>query len=809
MNKLEESGLSSNEAQERLRIYGPNEFVLVHRLSTLLQICSYFTDPLVIILLIASAVSAFVGESFNSLIIATMVLLSVALNFIQSYRAQKAEESLKSQIAPKATVLRDGQWVDVPPRMIVPGDFIQLSAGDLIPADARLIEVHDLHVNEAALTGESFPVEKQVNDSIFLGSSIVSGTAMAVAIATGTKTAFGTIANLLTAKAPESEFERGARRFGILISKTVFVLVLFVLMSNIMLGRDLIQSLLFALALAVGLTPEFLPMIMTVSLGQGAVRMAKQKVIVKHLPAIQNFGSMDVLCSDKTGTLTSGQMVLEVYCDFMGNRSERTLRLSQLNSFYQTGTKNPLDTAILKDVKSDTLQSRKLDEIPFDFERKRLSVVVGIDKECILIAKGAPETILSCCTQCEVTNERQALDEDMLAQCNATWTKLSRQGYRVLAVAYKVVSEQQKSWNRHDERDLVLLGFLAFLDPPLPEVAKTITSLHKDGIKVKILTGDNEHVTKHVCSKVGLNVERLIHGEELDRLTPPALEHIAEKYNVFVRVTPAQKHQLILALKRRGHVVGFLGDGINDSPSLHAADVGISVANAVDVAKDAAEIILLQRDLRILHQGVVEGRKAWGNVIKYLLMGTSSNFGNMFSMAAASLFLPFLPMLPIQIILNNFLYDLAQVTIPSDNVDQTYIRKPHRWNIGSIKNFMIRIGPISSVFDFITFFVLLKFFHANQELFHTGWFVESLATQTLVLFVIRTAGNPFRSRPSKPLSITTLLVVAVGLLLPFTAVARPLGFTALPLEYLVFLVIATATYLLVVQSVKRRIMRDM
>jgi P-type Mg2+ transporter len=815
-------GLSAAEARERLLQFGPNELTYARRLTNLRQFLSFFSNPLVIILLIASVISAFVGEPVDAAIIALVVVLSVALNFIQTSRSQRAAERLREQVAPSARVLRDGRWAEIPRREIVPGDVIQLSAGDLVPADALLLDACDLHVNQAALTGESLPVEKDAGppaaadesstyprDKVFLGSSIVSGAATATVVATGADTAFGEIAARLSERPPETEFERGTRQFGILITKTVFLLILFVLLVNIVLRRDPFESVLFALALAVGLTPEFLPMITTVTLGQGAVRMARRKVIVKHLAAIQNFGSMDVLCSDKTGTLTSGETALEGSYDPLGNQAEQVLRLAYLNSFHETGIKNPLDVAIMKHVAVGVEGSRKLDEIPFDFERRRLSIVVEDGGERMMITKGAPESVLSCCTHYETGGRSLPLDEAARASCDGAWRNLSQQGYRVLAVAFKPAAQDQQVWRAGDERELTLAGFLTFSDPPLLDAGAAVEALRGDGVKVKILTGDNELIARHVCSQVGLNAERVISGEEIDRLTPPALAHVAEKHTVFVRVTPAQKHRIILALKGRGHVVGFLGDGINDAPSLHAADVGVSVQNAVDVAKDAAEIILLERNLGVLHQGIIEGRKAFGNVMKYLLMGTSSNFGNMFSMAGASAFLPFLPMLPTQILLNNFLYDLAQVTIPTDNVDRTYIRKPRRWNIKMIRDFMIYIGPISSIYDFLTFFVLLKLFRAAEEFFHTGWFVESLATQTLVIFIIRTAGNPLRSRPSIPLTITTLLVVGAGMALPFTPLGRPLGFTPLPLSYFVFLVVATVTYLLLVELVKRRLMRRM
>jgi Mg2+-importing ATPase len=828
--KTSEAGLTNEEAERRLAEFGPNEPAHERRVGGFFQFVRFFANPLVIILLIASAVSAGVGELINASIIAGMVLLSVALNVIQTYRSHRAVERLRAGIVLTATACRDGSWIETPRRDLVPGDIIRLSAGDLVPADARLIQAKDLHVQEAALTGESLPVEKEAEDTgqspaetsnvAYLGTSVVSGNATALVVATGANTAFGDIAARLAARPPETEFERGTRQFGFLIMKTVVFLVLFVFLVNAALRHDTFESLLFALALAIGLTPEFLPMIMTVTLGQGALRMAREKVIVKNLSAIQNFGSIDVLCSDKTGTLTSGEMVLDQHLDPFGNPLERVFYLAYLNSFYETGIKNPLDAAILKKKANinpldaaillhdqpDIGGCQKLDEIPFDFERRRLSIVVETDGARVLITKGAPEGVLPICSTYEVDGRRHALNIEAETNCKATYQALSTKGYRVLAVAYREVPVQEV-YRKDDEKGLSLIGFLAFFDPPVTQAAEILQALRRDGVEVKILTGDNELVARHICSAVGLDVSRILLGNQLDQITDSALAHVVEQTPVFARVSPAQKNRIIHALKRRAHVVGFLGDGINDAPSLHAADVGISVPTAVDVARDAADIILLEQDLGVLHRGIIEGRKAFSNVMKYLLMGTSSNFGNMFSMAGASLFLPFLPMLPTQILLNNFLYDLAQVTIPTDNVEPSLILKPHRWDIKLIRDFMIFIGPISSIYDFLTFFALLWLFQASEALFHTGWFVESLATQTLVIFVIRTMENPFRSRPSLPLSITTLLVVLVGAVLPFTPLATVLGFAPLPATYFVFLIGATGTYLMLVELAKRRLMR--
>jgi Mg2+-importing ATPase len=824
------------EAERRLKQVGPNEPPAAQRAQGIRQLVQFFANPLVIILLVASVVSAALGETLNATIIVIMVLLSVALNFFQAARSQRAADHLRASVTPTATVLRDGAWQELPRRELVPGDIIRLSAGDLVPADARLIEAHDLHVQQAALTGESLPSEKEASDSeaqdgrnggdsdtrvtatqplaetrhvVLLGSSVVSGAATAVVVATGAATAFGDIVARLAARPPETEFDRGLRRFSFLIMRTVIFLVLFALAVNLAFKRPAFDSFLFAAALAVGLTPEFLPMITTVTLGQGALRMAREKVIVKHLAALQNFGSMDILCSDKTGTLTTGELVLGQHLDSMGQNSGRVLLLAAVNSEFETGIRSPLDTAILAHGRTDVSAYHKIDEIPFDFERRRSSVVAEVGGQRLLVAKGAPESIMQISASYEragTTIVAEPLEGEARRACEATYQRLSEQGYRVLALGYRAVPAKD-AYHADEETGLTLAGFLAFVDPPLPEARAVLAAFHRDGLDVKILTGDNDLMARHLCEQVGLNGRQIVLGDQLDTMSDSALQHVAEQTQVFARVSPAQKNRIMLALKARGHVVGFLGDGINDAPSLHVADVGISVASAVDIAKDAAEIILLEHSLTVLHRGILEGRKAFGNVMKYLLMGTSSNFGNMFSMAGAALFLPFLPMLPTQILLNNFLYDLSQVTIPTDNVDESFIVKPHRWDISLIRDFMVFIGPISSLYDFLTFFVLLAVFHATEPLFQTGWFVESLATQTLVIFVIRTAGNPFRSRPSRALTLTTLTVVLVGMLLPVTPLAGALGFVPLPPLYFLFLLVATITYLALVQVVKGVLMR--
>jgi Mg2+-importing ATPase len=816
----EPAGLTETEAGALRDQYGPNEPAPATRSSVAVHLLLLFANPLVLILLIAAGASIAVGEATSAGVIIAIVLIGAGINFWQSFRTQKAVDELRAGVVTTATVKRDGQWREVPRRELVPGDIIRLSAGDLVPADARLVSARDLHVQQSALTGEPLPVEKEAGPAgpappkpddrgaVFLGTSVVSGTAIAEVTATGRATAFGDIAARLRDKPPETEFERGTRRFGLFITQTVVVLAFAVLIICAVIGRDPLQSLLFAVALAVGLTPEFLPMIVAVTLARGAVRMARQKVIVKHLAAIQNLGSMDVLCSDKTGTLTRGEMELVQVVGTDGKESAHAFELAYLNAAHETGINSPLDTALLKRVSPPEVADwQKRDEVPFDFERRRLSVVVEGPAGILLICKGAPEGVLNCCTAVEQNGREEPLNADARARIENQLREFSSCGYRVLAVAYRRLPEVTPL-KTADERDLTFAGLLAFFDPPRPDAAELIGDLNADGVQVKVLSGDSDLVARHVCGHVGLRGLSFVTGDDVDRLSDPALGAVAETACVFARMAPAQKTRVLLALKRRGHVVGYLGDGINDAPSLHAADVGISVAGAADVARDAAEVILLESGLRPIRDGVRFGREAFGNVMKYLLMGTSSNFGNMVSMAAATAFLPFLPMLPPQVLLNGFLYDMAQLTIPTDRVDPSYVHKPRRWDIGVIRRFMLFIGPVSSLFDFLTFAVLLFVFRAGEETFHTGWFVESLATQTLVLFVIRTGQNPLRSRPSRALAVTAVAVVLVGVALPYVPpLARLLGFVPLPATYLLFVAGATAAYLLLVEWVKRLVLR--
>jgi Mg2+-importing ATPase len=818
------AGLTTAEAERRLLSVGTNDPFTAHGPSRLREFAAPFADPLIITLLLASGIAASVGEVVSASIIVLMVLLSAALHVTQTYRSGRAVERLGAAVAPTASVLRDGRWQELSRQQLVPGDVVRLSAGDLVPADARLVQARDLHVQQAAMTGESLPVEKSAADAlqtasdaspsprddqhlVMLGTSVISGTGVAVVTATGKATAYGDIARRLASRRPPTEFEHGMRDFSILITRVVVVLVFFLLLVSLLLHRDALESLLFAVALAVGLVPEFLPMITSVTLANGAVRMAREKVIVKHLQAIQNLGSIDVLCSDKTGTLTSGQMrVVRVLPAGAGQPGD-VRRLAFLNSHFETGIKSPLDAAILQEAAPEDLaEFAKLDEIPFDFERRLLSIVVAHGDALRLIAKGAPESVLERCSSYDNGDATRPLDDAARTRLLGIFHDASALGERLLAVASRTVPAQP-AWTRADEIGLTLAGFVAFSDPPLEGLAGTLAALAADGVRVKILSGDNEIITGHICTEAGLDAGIVLTGDELDRISDAALGPVADRTTVFARVSPAQKNRILLALKARGHVVGYLGDGVNDAPSLHAADVGISVASAVDVARDAADVVLLERSLDVLHIGITEGRKAFGNVMKYLLMGTSSNFGNMFSMAVASVVLPFLPMLPTQILLNNFLYDVAQITIPTDRVDAALTRRPRHWDMHLVRRFMITAGPVSSLFDFLTFYVLLAVFHASEAFFHTGWFVESLVTQTLVLLVIRTAGNPLRSRPSRALAVSISVIVLVGAALPYLPVAPLLGFTPLPARYFLMLLAFTLGYLLLVQLVKTRVLR--
>ena len=804
------AGLTPAQVTARLSSVGPNEVAHEASQTILGEIVSRSVNPLNLLLLSLATASYFLGDRRAAIVIAIMVILSVTLGFIQEHRSTKAAEALRKMVQNKATLRRQQsgaaqQQADVPISQIVPGDIVLLSAGDMLPADIRLIAADDLFVNQSALTGEAMPLEKNAEphdrhaaspfdlpNTCFMGSAVVSGAGTGVVVLTGSRTAFGRVADTIAQQRVLTSFDEGVSRFTWLMLGLIAVMVPLVLVINGLSKGNWFEALLFAVAVAVGLTPEMLPMIVTVNLAKGASAMSKKKVIVKRLNAIQNFGAMDVLCTDKTGTLTQDQIILKRHLDLRGEDSERVLEYAYLNSFHQSGLKNLLDVAVLQHVelhqklKADE-HFRKIDEIPFDFERRRMSVVLEkAGKTHLLICKGAVEEIFAVCTKSAIGGKTIALDKKHFAQAKAMTDALNADGFRVVAVAYKEDPKGQKAYKVADEAKLTLLGFIAFLDPPKETAAAAIAALKERGVQVKILTGDNDIVSRKICHDVGLHVHKIVLGQEMDGLTPAALADLAETVTVFAKMSPAQKAAVINALQSKGHVVGFMGDGINDGPALKAADVGISVDSGVDIAKESADIILLEKSLAVLGEGVIEGRKVFGNITKYIKMGASSAFGNMFSVIGASIFLPFLPMAPIQVLTNNLLYDFSQTTIPTDNVDEEYLAKPRRWDISNIAKFVLMIGPISSIFDYVTFAMMLYVFKAwdKPALFQTGWFVESLLTQTLIIHIIRTAKIPFlQSRASAAVIATSVSIAIIGIMIPFTFVGTTLGFVALPPGY--------------------------
>ncbi len=812
-----EQGLTEAEVSARREEYGPNVLETGRRRALVLQFLSRFRNPLVALLLAAGTMEAATGDLVSASIVLAMVVLSVTLDFVQEHRASRAADRLRRAASVRTTVLRGGDEREVPADEVVPGDVVLLAAGDLVPADATLFAAHDLFVNQALLTGEPWPVEKRVGaeaggadpsaatGTVFMGTSLVSGSGSAVVTRTGARTELGRIGRALARRPPPAAFEIGARSFGLLILRLVVLMVLFVLFVNLVRERPWMESFLFAIALAVGLTPELLPMVVSVTLARGALRMSHKRVLVKRLAAIHDLGSMDVLCTDKTGTLTEARITLDQHLDAEGHDSAGVLELAYLNSRFETGLRSPLDEAILRHGEVDVGGWEKLDEVPFDFERRRVSVLVGRGAERLLVVKGAFEDVLAPSTRWGTPGPSppRPLDPAMRRALVERFEELGRDGFRVLGIAWRTESAGCRHVVLDDETQLVFAGFAAFEDPPKESAGAAMRALADAGVSVVILTGDTAAVARHLCSCVGVPVTGVATGTDLESLDEHALEARVGRTNLFCRLSPAQKNRVIQALRRRGHVVGFLGDGINDAPALHSADVGISVDSATDVAKEAADLILLEHDLGVLRDGILEGRRTLGNVVKYILMGTSSNFGNMFSMAAASVFLPFLPMLPMQILVNNFLYDVSEAPIPTDEVDVDYVARPHRWDMRFIERFMTVIGPVSSVFDFLTFALLLHLFAGDERMFHTGWFVESLATQVLVIFVIRTRGNPFRSRPSRALLFTSLAVVAVALALPFTPAGRRLGFAHPPPAFFSVLLPLVAAYLVAVEMVKR------
>jgi Mg2+-importing ATPase len=813
-----EKGLSRKEALKRLEKYGFNIFDERKKKHVVLQFLSNFTNPLVLILVFISIFSLITGEPFDAGIVFAMVLMSVVLNFIQEYKAGRAAEKLKEKISHTSSVVRDGVAKEVSVKDICVGDVIELNAGDIIPADCRIIQCKDLYTNQSSLTGESFPAEKifdalsastetltEMKNMLFQGTNVVTGSALAVVVKTANSTEFGKIAKDLVKQEQPDEFTKGVTNFSLFILRVIILFVLFILIVNSILKQDFFESLLFSIAVAVGLTPEFLPMIMSVTMAKGSINMAKRGVLVKKLAAIPSFGSMDVLCTDKTGTLTEDKIQLVKYIDVNGEHSDKVLLNAYLNSFFQTGINNPLDEAVLTYKKLNIESYKKIDEIPFDFQRRRLSIVTE-DKNGVttLIAKGAPEEIFACCTSYKNGDETVVVNSGLADKLMSQYIALSNEGYRVLAVASKEIPNKTRIFTKNDECDLELLGYIAFLDPPKKDAGRVLRELEEMGIEVKILTGDNELVSKKICAEVGLHVKGVLTSHEMHLMTEEELAHKVNNITIFARFSPDDKNKIIRALRSNKHVVGYMGDGINDAPSLHSADVGISVSNAVDVAKESADILLTNKSLHQLKDGVIEGRKTFGNTMKYIMMGVSSNFGNMFSVLVAVVFLPFLPMLPIQILLNNFLYDLSQLTIPTDNVDNDFIRKPKRWSMEFIKKFMITFGSISSLFDCISFISLYLIFGNSPSSFQTGWFMESLATQTLVIHIIRTRKIPFiQSGPSRPLLLSTILVVILGWLIPFSPLSRFFGFQALQIPVVLLMAVIVTLYLTSVELMKR------
>ena len=821
-------GLSPAEAALRLKKYGPNEIAQEKKKNVLVRLLDNVKNPLVILLTVLAAVSFATGDMRATIVIMVMVVLGVVLRFYQEMRADDAAAELKAMVAIKSTVVRDGQEMEVPLHNLVPGDVVRLAAGDMVPGDVRVLSAKDLFLNQAALTGESISVEKiaatvsaedvenplDLPNICFLGSNVESGSATAVVIHTGDRTYLGALAASIVGEREMTSFDLGVNKFTWLMIRFIGVMVPAVFIINGLSRHDWVEAFLFAVAVAVGLTPEMLPMIVTVNLSKGAIAMAGKKVIVKRLNSIQNIGAMDVLCTDKTGTITEGRIVLERHMDVNGRESERVLQYGYMNSYYHTGLKNLMDEAILdhghleEDLKVKT-NFRKIDEIPFDFNRRRMSVILE-DKQDqhILICKGAVEEITNLSTTVEIDGKALSVKPEYAAQRKQLVSDLNAQGFRVVAIAYKVMpagDSDEPHYEVSDEKDLTLLGYLAFLDPPKESAREALKRLRDLKVEVKILTGDNDVVTTYICGKVGMPVEHILLGSQIEAMSESQLSAAAAATRIFAKLAPAQKERIVRTLQKNGSVVGFMGDGINDAPALKAADVGISVNSAVDIAKESSDIILLENDLLVLEQGVREGRRVFGNILKYIKMAASSNFGNMFSVVGASAFLPFLPMLPVQVLINNLLYDFSQVPIPTDEVDAEWLVKPRKWEIGNLRRFILFIGPISSIFDYATFFIMLYVFNCwnNPDLFHTGWFVESLFTQTLIIHIIRTNKIPFlQSWASRPLILGSLVIVTVGAWLTVSPLADMLGFVPLPTLFWLLLAIMLACYVALTQLVK-------
>lgn len=832
LNRLNTSlnGISSETAEERLEKFGRNELAHSQTIGFWREIFNRCKSPLVVQLLVIALVSALIGEVKSTVIVGAMVALSVGLSYILDRRSSSAVEALGKRVQSQVVLLRDGSEVELPISEVVPGDIVILHSGSIIPADLRLITAKDFFVSQSVLTGESMPIEKkadasginggfvfELQNACFQGSNVLSGTARGVVVNTGTDTYFGSISERLTETRVETSFDKGIKSFTWLMIRFMTIMVFAVFMIVGISKGNWLEALLFGLSIAVGLTPEMLPMIVTVNLAKGALTMSRKKVIVKQLTSIQNFGAIDILCTDKTGTLTQDRVILERHVDITGNESPDVLQYAYLNSFYQTGLRNLIDRAVLSRIDLNVEgKCRLVDELPFDFQRRRMSVIVEYEGDHVLICKGAVEEIYSICSSYQVDEEIYPLVGVIQSDLYEEVQSLNNEGYRVLAIAYKEFPSDKETFSVSDETDLTLLGYIAFIDPPKESAAEAIAGLKNAGVKVKILTGDNSLVTKKVCRDVGIDASRIITGEELRNLSQEDFLKTVESCDIFTKLSPTQKEEVIHALRQAGHVVGYMGDGINDSPSLRAADVGISVDSAVDVAKEAADIVLLEKSLLVLEEGIMEGRKVFANIIKYVRMGASSNFGNMFSVLGASFLFPFLPMKPVQILLNNLLYDFSQTGIPSDNVDPELIEKPLKWNIGNVKKFMFFIGPISSLFDYATFALMWFFFGAMQysgasgegkvyfeSLFQTGWFVQSLLTQTLIVHIIRTRRIPFiGSSASFPMTITTIAVMLAGSWLPYSPFAGLLGFVPLPHSFWFWMTGFLVSYSIITHFVK-------
>ena len=820
-------GLSESQAAERIEQFGPNVVARERRFPRLRLLGHAIVNPLVILLSLLATVEFLSGDNRAGSVMSLMVVLGLALRFIQEARADSAAAKLKAMISVTTTVIRDGVPREVPVGEIVPGDIVKLAAGDMIPGDIRLLSAKDLFVVQSALTGESFPVEKfdqpepdaekmgvDIRNTCFLGATVESGSATGIVVATGALTYLGSMADAITGPPVQTSFDKGISRFTWLMIRFMAIMAPLVFVINGFFKHNWTEAFFFSMAVAVGLTPEMLPMIVSVCLSKGAIAMSHKKVIVKRLNSIQNLGAMDVLCTDKTGTLTQDHVILERHCDVAREEDEGVLELAFLNSHFQTGLKNVLDRAVLEhtevahNLKLDAYQ--KVDEIPFDFVRRMMSVVIkSPDGSLTLITKGAPESLYERCVQFELNGELFPIEQVLIDDLRDEYQHLSEDGFRVLAIAYKKV-DPKNAYSRDDERDLILKGYIAFLDPPKESAQQAIAALVKHGVSVKVVTGDNELVTKKVCHEVGIPTEKILLGSQVEPMSDEELAVAAEHVTVFARMSPGHKQRVIRALQNKGHVVGFMGDGINDAPALRAADVGISVDTAVDIAKESADAILLEKSLLVLEEGVLEGRKVFANILKYVRMGASSNFGNMFSVLGASIFVPFLPMMPIQILTNNLLYDFSQTPIPTDNVDPDQIAKPKPWSMNELAKYILFIGPCSSVFDYATYLLMLFVFKCwdNAALFQTGWFVESLMTQTLIIHIIRTNRIPFlQSRASAPLSLTTILIMTIGIAIPFTPLGNLLGFAHLPLSYFPYLALILLCYTILTQGVKMFLLR--